>query len=88
MADSDTGNATFAKKAPSDLFAKAATGKPPSKALVKASHRPGEKRLHLPWAFSNLDLSSDAMCGELLDGFVCSQFLLDASLAQDFVQIC
>ena len=43
---------------------------------------------HLPWAFSNLDLSSDSMCGEFLHGFVCLQFLLDASLAQGFVPIC
>ena len=44
--------------------------------------------LHLPWAFSNLDLSSDSMRGEFLPGFVCLQFSLDASLAQDFIQIC
>ena len=44
--------------------------------------------LHLPWSFSNLDLSSDSTCGEFLPGFVCLQFLLDASLAQVFVQIC
>ena len=37
---------TFAKKNLRIIFAKAASGKPPAKELIKASHRPGEKMLH------------------------------------------